>query len=61
MNILGKDLLENKNSILSSSNMISSLLSGGFSVNVDLTGISNDDTNAIFKSDYDLDFFRLIS
>ena len=61
MNILGKDLLENKNSILSSSNMISSLLSGGFSVNVDLTGVSNDDTNAILKAAYDLDFFRLIS
>jgi anaerobic ribonucleoside-triphosphate reductase len=61
MTILGKDLLENKNSILSSSNTISSLLSGGFSVNVDLTGISNDDTNAILKAAYDLDFFRLIS
>ena len=61
MTLLGKDLLENKNSILSSSNMISSLLSGGFSVNVDLTGISNDDTNGILKAAYDLDFFRLIS
>ena len=61
MNIPGKDLLENKNSILSSSNMISSLLSGGFSVNVDLTGVSNYDTNAILKAAYDLDFFRLIS
>jgi anaerobic ribonucleoside-triphosphate reductase/predicted transcriptional regulator len=59
--ILGKDLLENKNSILSSSNTISSLLSGGFSVNVDITGISNDDTNAILNAAYDLNFFRLIS
>ncbi len=59
--ILGKDLLETKNSILSSSNTIGSLLRGGFSVNVDLTGISNTDTNAILQSAYDLHFFRLIS
>ena len=46
-------IVRNKNSILSSSNRIR-VFYGGFSVNVDLTGFSNHDTNAILKAAYDL-------
>jgi ribonucleoside-triphosphate reductase (formate) len=60
MTILGKDLLENKKLISSSCNTVDGLLNGGFSVNVDLSGVSNNDGNAILKAAGDLNFYRLV-
>jgi ribonucleoside-triphosphate reductase (formate) len=60
MTIMGKDLLENKKLISSACNSTASLLNGGFSVDVDLTGVSNNDANAVLKAADDLQFFRLL-
>jgi ribonucleoside-triphosphate reductase len=60
MTIMGKDLLENKKLISTTCNSTANLLNGGFSVEVDLTGISNNDANAVLKAADDLQFFRLL-
>jgi hypothetical protein len=57
---MGKDLVENKKLITSSYNTVNGLLNGGYSIDVDLEGLSNENLKTIMKAADDLDFFRLV-
>jgi ribonucleoside-triphosphate reductase (formate) len=58
--IMAKDLLQDKKLVSSSCNSIDNLLSGGFSINLDLSGITSSDATAVLKAADDLHFYRLL-
>jgi ribonucleoside-triphosphate reductase len=58
--IMAKDLLQDKKQVSSSCNSIDNLLSGGFSINLDLSGMTSNDATAVLKAADDLHFCRLL-
>jgi ribonucleoside-triphosphate reductase len=55
----GRDLLSNTGPIIESSNLIDKLLSGGVSLNVDISDLTDAEMKDCIDKSFDLNFFRL--
>jgi ribonucleoside-triphosphate reductase len=58
--INGRDLLSNSGPIIESSNLIDKLLSGGVSLNVDISDLTDAEMKDCIERSFDLNFFRLV-
>lgn len=58
--INGRDLLSNTGPIIESSNLIDKLLSGGVSLNVDISNLTDTEMKDCIDKSFDLNFFRLV-
>jgi ribonucleoside-triphosphate reductase len=58
--INGRDLISNTGPIIESSNLIDKLLSGGVSLNVDISDLTDAEMKDCIDKSFDLNFFRLV-
>jgi anaerobic ribonucleoside-triphosphate reductase len=58
--INGRDLLSNTGPIIESSNLIDKLLSGGVSLNVDISDLTDAEMKDCINKSFNLNFFRLV-